>query len=78
MSSARLRDDTVARLAGWLKRPLSEPLKSWIADVLSAAAAAQPSKLLMSFDNDVLEQLAALMCAGLVPEPYSAAAAALS
>ncbi|MGN6828570.1 hypothetical protein [Paucibacter sp. M5-1] len=75
LSSARLRDDTVARVADRLQRPLSEPLQNWIADVLSAAAAAQPPELLMSFDNDVPEQFAALLCAGLHPKLDPAAAA---
>ncbi len=75
LSSGRLRDDTVSRVAGRLKQPVSEPLKTWIAEVLNAAAAAQPSELLMSFDNDVAEQLAALLCADVVPETEPAAAA---
>jgi len=34
-----------------------------VADVLRAAAAGPSSDLLMSFDNDVPEQLAAMLCA---------------
>ncbi|WP_349741470.1 hypothetical protein [Roseateles cavernae] len=77
LSSARLRDDTVARVAERLKQPPSEPLQAWIADLLGAAAAAQPSELLMSFDNDVPEQLATLLFTGFHPE-LDLAAAALS
>lgn len=59
LGSPRLRDETVARLEAKLARPATDAQKTCIADVLRAAAEGQPPELLMSFDNDVPEQLAA-------------------
>ena len=61
LGSDRLHDETVAHLEAKLKQPASDAQKSSVAEVLKAAAASQSSDLLMSFDNDVAEQLAAAM-----------------
>jgi hypothetical protein len=63
LGSDRLRDDTIGRLEARLKRPASDAQKACVVEVLKAAAADQPADLLMSFDNDVSEQLAAALCA---------------
>jgi hypothetical protein len=63
LGSERLSDETVVRLEAKLGQPATDAQKTCVADVLRAAAQAQPSELLMSFDNDVSERLAALMFA---------------
>ncbi len=63
LGSDRLRHETVALLEGRLGQPATEAQKACVADVLCAAAAGQPADVLMSFDNDVAEQLAALLSA---------------
>ena len=63
LGSARLRDETLALLEAKLKQPATDAQKACVAEVLGAAAAGQSSDLLMSFDNDVPEQLAAMLCA---------------
>jgi len=63
LASDRLRDETVARLEAKLGQPATDAQKTCVADVLKAAAAGQSPDLLMSFDNDVAEQLAAMLCA---------------
>lgn len=62
LGSDRLRDETIALLEAKLKQPASDAQKNSVAEVLSAAAAGQSSDLLMSFDSDVPEQLAAMLC----------------
>lgn len=63
LGSDRLRDETVALLEAKLKQPATDAQKACVADVLRSAAEGQPSDLLMSFDNDVPERLAAMLCA---------------
>lgn len=63
LGSDRLRNETVTLLEAKLKQPATDAQKTCVADVLKAAAAGQSSDLLMSFDSDVPEQLAALLCA---------------
>lgn len=63
LGSDRLRDETLALLECKLKHAPSDAQKARVGEVLKAAAAGQPAELLMSFDNDVAEQLAALLCA---------------
>ena len=63
LGSDRVRNETVALLEAKLKHPATDAQKTCVADVLKAAAAAQSSDLLMSFDSDVPEQLAAMLCA---------------
>ncbi|MEJ6003340.1 hypothetical protein [Paucibacter soli] len=61
LGSARLREATVARLEHRLRQPASAAQQRCIAEVLHAAASAQDPELLMSYDNDVAEQLAAAL-----------------
>lgn len=61
LGSQRMQEQTVARLEARLGRAATEAQRACIAAVLTAAAAVQGSDLLMSFDNDVPEQLAALL-----------------
>lgn len=63
LGSDRMRSETIALLETKLKHAATEAQKASVAEVLTAAAADQPAHLLMSFDNDVPEQLAALLCA---------------
>ena len=63
LGSARMRHETVALLEAKLKQPATDAQKACVAEVLNAAAAGQSSDLLMSFDSDVPEQLAAALCA---------------
>ncbi|MBX9961273.1 MAG: hypothetical protein K2Y15_14150 [Burkholderiaceae bacterium] len=60
LGSDRLRDATLAHLAS--RQPVvTAAQKEVLAGILQAAAAAQASDLLMSFDNDVPETLAAFL-----------------
>lgn len=63
LGSERLRDETIARLEAKLQHAATDLQKACVAGVLTAAAATQTSDLLMSFDSDVPEQLAALLYA---------------
>ena len=63
LGSDRLRNETVALLEAKLGQPATDAQKACVAAVLKAAAAGQSSDLLMSFDNDLPEQVAALLCA---------------
>lgn len=63
LGSDRLRDETISLLEAKLRRPASDVQKTCVAEVLREVAEGQPSELLMSFDSDVPEQLAALLCA---------------
>lgn len=63
LGSDRMRDETIALLEAKLKQAATDAQKSCVAEVLRTAAAGQPSELLMSFDSDVPEQLATLLCA---------------
>jgi hypothetical protein len=62
LGSERLCKETVALLEAKLRQPATDEQKTCVAEVLRAAAAAQSSDLLMSFDSDVPEQLAAMLC----------------
>ncbi|MCE4554023.1 hypothetical protein [Pelomonas cellulosilytica] len=63
LGSERLRNETVALLDAKLGQSATDAQKACVADVLRAAAAIQSSDLLMSFDNDLPEQVVALLCA---------------
>lgn len=63
LGSQRLRDACLATLAVHLGGEVSEPQQASLVEVLQSAAAAQPADALMSFDNDVPEHLATLLCA---------------
>ena len=63
LGSQRLQDACVAALDAALGQPSSEVQRGHVLGLLRAAAAAQPTDNLMSFDNDVPAHLAALLCA---------------
>ncbi|HEY8876917.1 MAG TPA: hypothetical protein VIN03_05085 [Roseateles sp.] len=63
LGSERMRNQTVALLEAKLRQPTTDAQKACVAEVLEAAAAGQASDLLMSFDSDVPEQLAAMLSA---------------
>jgi hypothetical protein len=66
LGSQRLQDACLAALAVHLGHGASEMQQAWLVDVLQSAATAQPTDALMSFDNDVPEHLATLLCAWFV------------
>lgn len=59
LGSARLRDETVSSLAAKLDHAPGEALQARVSEVLLQAAQGLAPELLMSFDNDVAEALAA-------------------
>jgi len=63
LTSDRLHNETVVLLEAKLQHPATAAQTASIAEVLKAAAAGQSADLLMSFDNDVAEHLAAMLCA---------------
>jgi len=63
LGSDRLRDATVRALETRCQHAATEAQKASIAGILKSAADAQAPDLLMSFDNEVPEQLADLLCA---------------
>lgn len=63
LASDRLRRETVELLEAKLKQPATDAQKACVAEVLKAAAAGQSPDLLMSFDSDVPERLASMLCA---------------
>lgn len=75
LASDRLRHETVALLEAKLGQPATDAQKACVAEVLRAAAAGQSSDLLMSFDCDVPEQLAALLCSRFERSTYAEAEA---
>ncbi len=62
LGSQRLLEDCVAALGTALGKPASQVQRDLVLELLQAAAAAQSADTLMSFDNDVPAQLAALLC----------------
>lgn len=63
LASDRLRNETVALLEARLRHPATAAQTASVTEILKAAAAGQSSDLLMSFDNDVAEHLAATLWA---------------
>jgi hypothetical protein len=63
LGSDRLREAVLAVLASRLGCPADDTQRKAVHDLLQAAAAMQPSDALMSFDNDVAEQLSQLLIA---------------
>lgn len=63
LGSERLRNETIRLLEAKLTHAASDAQKASVTEVLKAAAAGQAADALMSFDSDVPEQLAALLCA---------------
>jgi hypothetical protein len=63
LGSQRLQEACLVVLAAHLGGEVSEAQRACLVDVLQSAATAQPTDALMSFDNDVPEHLATLLCA---------------
>lgn len=63
LGSDRLRDETLAALEARLQQRATDAQRACVSDILASAAAQQAPELLMSFDNDVPEQLADWLCA---------------
>lgn len=63
LGSDRLRDETIALLKAKLGQPATDAQKACVAAVLREAAESQPSDLLLSFDSELPELLAATLCA---------------
>jgi hypothetical protein len=63
LGSRRLEEACLVVLAARLGSAVSEMQRACLVDVLQSAAIAQPSDALMSFDNDVPDHLATLLCA---------------
>ncbi|CAM3936776.1 hypothetical protein [Roseateles saccharophilus] len=61
LGSDRMRNETVALLEAKLKQPATDAQKTCVAEVLRTAAEGQSFDLLMSFDSDVPELLAAML-----------------
>lgn len=61
LGSQRLLDACIAALGTLLGQPVSVAQRDCVLEILRAAASAQPTDGLMSFDNDVPEHLAALL-----------------
>ena len=63
LGSQRLQEACLVALAAHLGSEVSETQRACLMNVLQSAATAQPTDALMSFDNDVPEHLATLLCA---------------
>lgn len=63
LGSQQLLDACLVVLAAHLGHEVGDAQRACLVDVLQSAATAQPTDALMSFDNDVPEQLATLLCA---------------
>lgn len=75
LGSERLHAATVACLQTKHHHAATDAQKASVRNILQAAAAAQPAELLMSFDNDVPEQLADALCVAWTGRPLMPAAA---
>jgi hypothetical protein len=69
LASQRLQDACLVALAARLGNEVGETQRACLVDVLQSAASAQPGDALMSFDNDVPEHLASLLCAWFERQP---------
>jgi hypothetical protein len=76
LGSARVREAALLSLATRLGRPVDAVHEGWVNDLLDTAAARQPTDALMSFDNDVAEQLGHLLSVWFEAQPGSLAEAA--
>ena len=72
LGSERLLGETLAALALQLQASPSAQQGACVAAVLQAAAAAQPPEALMSFDNDVPQQLTGLLLCPVAEPAHSA------
>ncbi len=75
LGSDRLRDATLACLAQRHSHVATDAQRASLAGILKSASAAQAPELLMSFDNELPEQLADLLCAAWTGRPLSPATA---
>lgn len=75
LGSARTLEATLSVLEARLGRPADAAHKAWVDDILEAAATQQSTDALMSFDNDVPEQLGHLLSARFDAHPGSVAEA---
>jgi hypothetical protein len=75
LGSARMREATLSLLEARLGRPADAAHEVWVNEMLEAAAARQPADALMSFDNDVPQQLGQLLstCFDAHPGPVAEA-----
>lgn len=71
LGSDRLRDATLACLAQRHSHIATDAQKASLVGILKSAAEAQAPELLMSFDNEVPEQLADSLCAAWTGRPLS-------
>jgi hypothetical protein len=76
LGSQRLQDACLVVLATRMGQSVSDAQRACLLDVLRSAASAQPADALMSFDNDVPEHLATLLCAWFDRQSVQAAEAA--
>lgn len=63
LGSDRMRDEAISFLEIKYQHAATEEQKACVAGILKSAAEAQAPELLMSFDNEVPQQLAACLCA---------------
>jgi hypothetical protein len=61
LGSQRLLDECLSAVEVLCGHPVDPPHRENMAEILRCAAAAQPADALMSFDNDVAENLAELL-----------------
>jgi hypothetical protein len=76
LGSDRLRDATLSCLLSRHRHVATDAQKDSLSGILKSAAQAQPSELLMSFDNEVPEKLADFLSASWTGTPAGAPAAA--
>lgn len=58
LGSDRMREEAISFLEIKYQQAATDEQKAWVAGILKSAAQAQASELLMSFDNEVPQQLA--------------------
>ncbi len=75
LGSPRLQQETVALLHSKHGYAASEAQQASLAGLLQSAAAAQAPELLMSFDNEIPQQLAEVLCAAWTGQPAAVATA---
>jgi len=62
LGSDRMREETISFLEIKYERAATDEQKAYVAGILKSAAEAQAPELLMSFDNEVPQQLADCLC----------------
>lgn len=63
LGSDRMREETISFLETKYEHAATDQQKAYIAGILKSASDAQAPELLMSFDNEVPQQLADCLCA---------------